>query len=71
MKDKCKKDNKVYVCMRKLVHVTSLHTALLCYNPRCVSEEWKKEIAKQNNRSNDPPKCTKLHVDIEKQYDII
>ena len=67
MKDKCKKDKKVYICMRKLVHVTSEHTALICYNPRCVTEEWRKEIYKQS-KPNDQPKCTKLKVDIEKRY---
>ena len=66
MEDDCKKDNKVHICLRKVVNVKSLNNALLCFNPRCVTEEWKKAIGNQE-KSNDPPLCTNLRVDIEKK----
>ena len=67
MTEKCKKDNKVNICLRKVINVQSQHTALLCYNPRCVTEEWKKDIATKSTQP-DQPRCTKLKVDIERFY---
>ena len=67
MTEKCKKDNKVTICLRKVINVKSQHTALLCYNPRCVTEEQEKAIATKSTIP-DQPRCTKLKVDIDRFY---
>ena len=40
----CKREHKSFMCMRKGVYVGRQHSSLVCYNPKCVSQDERKVI---------------------------
>ena len=69
----CKTENKSFMCMRKGVYVRRQHTSLVCYNPKCVSQDERKVITiaaeaereqRKNGLNNYSRVCTNKKVEV-------
>ena len=48
----CRRVNKSFICMRKIIYVRRQHQALICFNTRCVKENERKVIKLAANRES-------------------